>query len=130
MHLIHISHMELGTVNSRTKGDHASFICCNRPFMASLLFSLSLESEIGMYWCYISACGKWKHVILCLYTVKRPGLFNWAWLPQLHLENILRPCSEVFENVLHGDQRMFINAVLFFIHLTKMFCNLVPTWYA
>lgn len=36
-------------------------------------------------------------------------------------------CSEVFENVLHGDQRMFINAVLFFIHLTKMFCNLVPT---
>ena len=36
-------------------------------------------------------------------------------------------CSEVFENVLHGDQMMFVNAVLLFIHITKMFCNLVPT---
>ena len=36
-------------------------------------------------------------------------------------------CSEVFENVLHGDQRTFVNAVLFFIHITKMFCDLVPT---
>ena len=44
--IFHI-YMELGTVNSRTKGDHASFICCNRPFMASLLFCLSLESAIG-----------------------------------------------------------------------------------
>ena len=36
-------------------------------------------------------------------------------------------CSEVFENVLHGDQRVFVNAVLLFIHITKMFCDLVPT---
>ena len=36
-------------------------------------------------------------------------------------------CSEVFENVLHGDQRMFVNAVLLFTHITKMFCDLVPT---
>ena len=36
-------------------------------------------------------------------------------------------CSEVFENVLHGDQMMFVNAVLLFIHITKMFCDLVPT---
>ena len=36
-------------------------------------------------------------------------------------------CSEVFENVLHVDQMKFVNAVLILIHITKVFCDLVPT---